>query len=198
MKQPDYILGIDEAGRGPLAGPVYVGAVLAPAGFDFSVFSRLNDSKQMSESQRELVCKELQAMEEGDGEEIISTTSFSRPSTIDEHGINPSIKTAIQRCIRRLDPDPKNVQVYLDGGLSAPDSFRQKAIIGGDAIEPIISLASVAAKVSRDNYMKRIDGKYPEYNFAQHKGYGTAKHRQAIKREGLSDIHRQTYCQKLI
>lgn len=100
--------------------------------------------------------------------------------------------------VRTLAAKPYGVRIMLDGLLHAPEEYKQQTIVRGDVTEPIISLASIAAKVERDRLMKKLAKKYPNYAFEVHKGYGTAKHRKAIKRFGLSDIHRQSFCKNLI
>ena len=110
----------------------------------------------------------------------------------------PAIRRALAEALSRLEADPKECHVLLDGSLSAPAEYvHQKTIIRGDDSEPVISLASIMAKVTRDRLMKRLSPKYPEYDFHTHKGYGTASHISAIGRCGLSDIHRASFCRGL-
>ncbi|MBP9816477.1 MAG: ribonuclease HII [Candidatus Pacebacteria bacterium] len=184
------ILGVDEAGRGPLAGPVAVGVVMAEEGFDFlGTFPGLNDSKKLSEKKREALFELLLACDQ---------VSFRVKSvdalTIDTVGIAKAVRSSVHAGIRDLAPEPMDVRVYLDGSLSGPEEYEQETVIGGDALIPAIMLASVAAKVTRDRLMVRLSGEYPEYDFAKHKGYGTPAHQAAIKKYGLCDLHRRSFC----
>lgn len=189
MADEQTIVGIDEAGRGPLAGPVYVGLVAAPTGVDFDQFPALTDSKQMAESDREEIYKQIIG---GDYVKIDYTIRYSTPQIIDKQGINPAIRQAINRGLRNLNIPRGNTKLVLDGGLSAPSKYTQKTITKGDQKEPIISLASVLAKVARDRYMKSIDERY-DFDFASHKGYGTRKHREQVDEVGPTGIHRKTF-----
>lgn len=187
-----YVLGVDEAGRGPLAGPVAVGAVLAPRDFAFErAFPGLNDSKKLSEKKREelyaLLCT---LVEEG---ALHATVCFSSEKVIDTSGIAYAVRDALTRAIETLAPDPQQVHVLLDGSLHAPRAYTQETIIGGDAKEPAIMLASVAAKVVRDRVMKTLAKEYPAYGFEVHKGYGTKMHRERIRLYGLSPVHRRSF-----
>ena len=188
-----YLIGIDEAGRGPLAGPVAVGAVLVPIDFDWKLVHGAKDSKQMTESARASLHVKLQALQKE--KQLRFAVSLVSSTYIDSKGIVSAIKLALSRAIFKLDANPKECRVLLDGGLYAPEEFdHQETIIRGDDSEPVISLASIAAKVTRDKYMKRLSTKYPQYGFEIHKGYGTAMHRDRIRKNGLSDIHRETFC----
>lgn len=191
MESPLQIIGIDEAGRGPLAGPVYVGLVQASVDFNFGIFPNLDDSKKITERRREIIFNQLENLKH---EDLTYTTSHSSASTIDQKGINPAIQQALNRGLRRLNASSQNTHIYLDGGLKAPNKFEQTTIIGGDQKKSIISLASVIAKVKRDRKMKKEGGKHTNYNFSQHKGYGTKKHRKAIAEHGLSPLHRKSFC----
>jgi ribonuclease HII len=184
-----FVLGVDEAGRGPLAGPVAVGIVLAPAGLDIAkVFPGVNDSKQLSEKERERIFELLKAQNK-----VRWCVRYASHATIDSKGISYGIRAAVARGVRLLAPAPRDVRVLLDGSLHAPEEYAQETIIGGDASEPIISLASIAAKVSRDRLMKRLAKIYPEYLFEKHKGYGTALHYAMLEKYGPCAIHRRTY-----
>ena len=189
MADDQTIVGIDEAGRGPLAGPVYVGLVVTKGSFDFAQFSALTDSKQMSETDREEIYDQIL---EGDYAKIEYTIRYSTPQVIDKQGINPAIRQAINRGLRNLDISKDNTKLLLDGGLSAPAKYRQETITKGDQKEPIISLASVLAKVARDRYMRSIDEQY-DFEFAQHKGYGTKGHKERIEQYGPTNIHRSSF-----
>lgn len=186
------IIGVDEAGRGPLAGPVAVGVVMAPRDFDFSLLKGVRDSKQMTELGREIWFEKLKILEREYG--VRHVVTFSSATLIDTIGITRAVRRAVFRGVRFLAPESSGVKILLDGLLHAPEEYEQETIIRGDQKEPIISLASVAAKVRRDRLMKRLGNRFPDYGFEIHKGYGTKAHREAITQFGLSDIHRTTFC----
>lgn len=187
-----FVLGVDEAGRGPLAGPVAVGVVAVPEGFDVvKEFPGVNDSKLLSEKKREEIYGLLEARtERGD---VRFTVEMEDSEAIDRFGITAAVRTALFRGVNSLAPDAALVEVMLDGLLKAPPEYRQKTIINGDALVPIISLASVAAKVYRDRHMVRLHETYPDYGFNQHKGYGTSAHYAALAVFGPCAIHRRSY-----
>jgi ribonuclease HII len=193
-----YLIGIDEAGRGPLAGPVAVGAVMVPGDFDWMLVVGAKDSKQMTPASREVLYATMKDLREAGT--LNFAVAFSSSSMIDQWGIVPSIKSALARALSTIqEATPLECEVLLDGNLRAPERFaKQRTIIRGDQSEPIISLASIAAKVERDALMRRLAKKYPAYEFARHKGYGTTLHRAAIVENGLSPIHRRTFCRALI
>ena len=190
-----FVVGIDEAGRGPLAGPVAVGACLIRAS-DSRRFTGFKDSKKLSEKNREAW---LLRMRRWKKEGVIDyAVCFASSRMIDKEGIVPAVRSALARAISKLAPDPSKTLVLLDGGLKAPLEFKnQKTIIRGDEKEPAIALASIAAKVSRDRLMKRLAKKYPRYAFEVHKGYGTLRHRTAIRAFGLSPEHRISFCRNV-
>ncbi|MCX6790235.1 MAG: ribonuclease HII [Candidatus Kaiserbacteria bacterium] len=187
-----HVIGIDEAGRGPLAGPVSVGVVMAPEGFDIAKeFPGVNDSKKLSEKKREEIYEKLVARAAlGD---IHFTVEFESADTIDSEGIVPAVNRALVRGLNRLAPDPSLVRIQLDGSLHAPKEYEQETIIHGDSLIPIISLASIAAKVERDHLMVELAKEYPEYGLETHKGYGTKMHYEALQKHGLSAIHRHSF-----
>ena len=188
-----FVLGVDEAGRGPLAGPVAVGVVLAPEGFDFlTVFPGLNDSKKLSEKKREALFTKL--VECSAAGELQVAVVLKSAKEIDGRGIAVVIRNAVAEAVQKLLPDPTKGKVWLDGSLKAPDGYVQETVIGGDGLVPAIMLASIAAKVSRDRHMVRLATKYPGYDFEKHKGYGTASHIKVIREIGLSDLHRKSFC----
>lgn len=198
-KNPQYIVGIDEAGRGPLAGPVAVGAVMVERKFlkDFTtLFRGVKDSKKISAQKREAWFKKLENTER-DGK-ISFHVSFSSSSTIDRQGINAAIFRSITASLGALSCPPHKSLILLDGGLRAPRMYRnQKIIIRGDEKIMIISLASIAAKVLRDRLMKKYSLKYPYYKFEKHKGYGTKEHFKKIKKHGISKIHRHSFLKNI-
>lgn len=192
-----FLIGIDEAGRGPLAGPVSVGAVCVERSFDMQLIPGARDSKKMSEKAREAVFAQMETLKK-DGA-LRFAVAFSSAQVIDSRGIVPAIRSALERVLSTLDVSPDECEVLLDGGLKAPSHFtHQKTIIRGDDSEPVISLASIAAKVSRDRLMRREAQEFPEYGLEVHKGYGTKAHREAIQRLGLSPIHRASFCTALL
>lgn len=190
-----WIVGIDEAGRGPLAGPVTVGLVKIPADFDWELIPGVNDSKKLSEKKREALFEQAKELEK-QGLIEYSVKSVSAKS-IDEKGIAPAIVRAIESGIEALQLDSADCFIKLDGSLKAPAQFRQETIIKGDSKEMVIGLASVMAKVTRDRYMLEQDLLYPVYGLAVHKGYGTKAHREAIAQNGFSPIHRRSYCKNI-
>lgn len=191
-----FLVGIDEAGRGPLAGPVAVGVVVVPVQFDFNLLEGVRDSKQMSGLGREIWFEKIRVFEEMHG--LRHTVQFSSTRYIDEHGIVPAVRTAVARGLRALEVVPEHSELLLDGTLRAPQKFiYQKTIIRGDQTEPLISLASIAAKVRRDRLMHQHALRFPEYGFEVHKGYGTPAHREALNKHGLCDIHRKSFCKRV-
>jgi ribonuclease HII len=196
-----FLIGIDEAGRGPLAGPVAVGAAMVADDFDWALVVGATDSKKMTPKSRDRLYETMCTLRtEG---KLYFAVAFSSSTYIDTYGIVPAIRSALDRTIselvkaRPLQED--HVLVLLDGSLKAPERFKnQKTIIRGDLSEPVISLASIAAKVERDRLMMRLAAEYPVYGFEVHKGYGTLVHRTAIKNHGLSKLHRVTFCTRLI
>lgn len=190
-----HILGIDEAGRGPLAGPVAVGAVLLPV-TRIDVFPSVRDSKQLSPAVRdEWYHKLLRLRREG---ALTFSTALIGPDVIDARGIVAAVRLGIARTMRSVGCDADRTLVLLDGGLRAPIRFvHQQTITRGDAQESAIALASIAAKVRRDRYMVQLAQQYPEYALETHKGYGTEVHRRLIKEHGISKIHRKTFTRTL-
>lgn len=195
-----WLIGIDEAGRGPLAGPVSVGVVLVPSNFDWEQIQGVNDSKKLSPEKREALFRQAQVLKrEGKLDYAVAMVSAK---VIDVIGIVPSVTRAMSQALKKIHrPDLcKEVAVKLDGGLKAPKEFlHQETIIKGDQKELSIGLASIMAKVTRDRYMERVgkQSKYARYELAVHKGYGTKAHRLAIKKHGCTDLHRVTYCKNI-
>lgn len=196
-----YVIGIDEAGRGALAGPVCVGAVIIPTNFDWEeAFSlirtrgevRLRDSKKLSASQREVLFAFIH-----NHPSVRHAAAFVDARTIDAVGIVPAVREATTQAIASLNADPVTAHVELDAGLQAPPVWQQESHVRGDEKIPAIALASIVAKVSRDALMEKIAPQYASYDFEVHKGYGTLAHRSAIQKYGLSDIHRASFCTRL-
>lgn len=186
------VIGIDEAGRGPLAGPLVIAAI---AGLRNRYLVGIKDSKKLTPLARERWYKILR-------EKAVCRYVSIRPELIDTRGIVPSTRAAIGRLVKKMCNYYKlptlNYKLLLDGSLYAPSDYHQKTIIKGDERVPIIAAASIIAKVVRDRKMTRLDAEYPNYGFAKHKGYGTRAHQAAIIKFGLSDIHRRSFCSKLI
>ncbi len=196
-----YLIGIDEAGRGALAGPVAVGAVCMPADFAWrDVFAaitkrgepRLRDSKKLSAAQRETLYEIIAVHGE-----LRCAHAFSDAAMIDKIGIVPAVHAAAARAIDCLSVSPREASVLLDAGLRVQPEWKQEAFVRGDETIPVIALASIVAKVLRDRFMTQIAPLYPAYGLEAHKGYGTFAHRQAIHQEGLSVIHRFSFCRAL-
>jgi ribonuclease HII len=193
MDKKAICIGIDEVGRGPIAGPVCVGAFMwkgSPVR-NFPKGLLLRDSKKLYEKQREKWFDLVLGWKSED--KCNFAVSYVEAKEIDEIGIAPAVSKALNNSLHALTRDT-TAAILLDGGLKAPAEFvRQKTIIKGDEKESIISLASIVAKVSRDNLMKKYSKTYPEYGFHLHKGYGTKAHYDAIKKYGLTPLHRASF-----
>lgn len=176
------IAGVDEAGRGPLAGPVVAAAVILNPQ---QPIAGLNDSKVLSESQREALFQEIRQ------KALSWSVAQARVGEIDSINILQATFLAMQRAVKTLKTVPS--LVLVDGNRSPIFSCPARAIIQGDAIEPAISAASIVAKVLRDRLMRMLDRKYPLYGFAQHKGYPTNAHIAALRQHGPLRIHRRSY-----
>lgn len=200
VKKIKYIIGIDEVGRGPLAGPVAVGAVAIDSAVYNSrlkkEFKGIRDSKKLSEKKREEWFKKIKlAQMRGD---IKFSVSFTAPTIIDKKGIVFSIQSALNKSLLNLKIKTETARIFLDGGLRAPKEYKnQKTIIHGDDLVQIISIASVVAKVTRDSLMVRFAKKFPQYGFERHKGYGTKAHYSAIKKYGITKIHRRSFLKNI-
>ena len=198
-----WLIGIDEAGRGPLAGPVSVGVACVQEGFDWGIIPEVDDSKKLSEKKREEIYHRAVLLKEE--KKLSFAVAMVEASSIDKIGIVPSVERGMHRALQKLQEeilfDVSECSVKLDGSLRAPQEFlHQETIIGGDAKEKIIGLASIVAKVTRDRHMTKLAHmqEYAPYEFHIHKGYGTPKHRERIRLLGVSDVHRMSYCQKLL
>lgn len=190
-----YIVGIDEVGRGPIAGPVAVCAfVIKNEAFNNKQkdLPPLRDSKKLTKIQRD---KWYKYIKDSKGLSLCDyAVSFVSSEMIDKFGIVKAIQKAIDDSLNKLNLNEEEVFVSLDGGLRAPDKYiNQMTTIKGDEIHPIISLASIVAKVSRDNVMCAFAKKYPMYGFDKHVGYGTTAHYRALQKHGPSPIHRKTF-----
>lgn len=200
-KQFRYFVGIDEAGRGPLAGPVAVAAVVQPIRMSRRVLDSdkslgiLRDSKHLSPKKRERWFGWLRKQQIA--RRLRFTSSLVGEKTIDRIGIVRAVKIGIRRVLGRLKIKPGQYRIVLDGGLKASAKYKnQQTVIRGDSTVPIIMLASIVAKIRRDRRLVRLAHRFPSYGFEIHKGYGTKKHYTALRRRGLSSIHRRSFLKK--
>lgn len=186
-------IGIDEVGRGPLAGPVAVCAFAWLSGERFpKELEGIKDSKKLSEKKREEWFAKISQFKKE--EKCDFKVEFKSAKYIDANGISKAIRECLRLCLKKLEINPKDAHVLLDGGLKAPQEFSyQETIIKGDTKECVISAASVVAKVTRDKLMVQLSKKYPHYRFDIHKGYGTLFHRTSIRKNGISKEHRRTF-----
>jgi ribonuclease HII len=215
-KNPKYLIGIDEAGRGALAGPVAVGLV----GWQIKNWPKIKkflkdypvgkDSKKLTPKQRDFWFAKIEELSVS--HLVAHTVALVSNKIIDKRGINWAIRKGIEKCLCEVGQCEVRLRahlksdfalaraqslVLLDGGLEAPDNWpNQQTIIKGDEKELIISLASIVAKVTRDREMVKLGKKYPKHHFHQHKGYGTKLHYQKITEFGVLIIHRTTYLPK--
>jgi ribonuclease HII len=193
-----FVIGVDEAGRGALAGPVCVGAVLYPSDFDWrDIFAlitkrgepKLRDSKQLSAQQREILYAAITTHGR-----LKHASALVEADIIDSIGISNATREAAAIAVQRLGIGPARVKVLLDAGLSVSSEWEQESFVRGDETIPAISLASMIAKVTRDTHMEELSESHGRYGFAQHKGYGTAAHTLAIRQHGMLPlIHRKTF-----
>ena len=196
-----YLIGIDEAGRGPVAGPVALGGVCVRkdrVNTLRGIFKTIRgkDSKRLTEKQREYWYMVI--TEQSKLGNLVFFVAMSSSSIIDNKGIVFGIKSAMKRVLKKIAPSPSEVRVLLDGSLYAPAKYvNQETIIKGDESEMVISLASIVAKVERDKKMIKLADVFPLYGFDRHKGYGTKKHYEMIKRYGLISEHRATFLGKI-
>ncbi len=187
------VVGIDEVGRGPLAGPITVGVVCVPVTFSWKECHDLKDSKQLTEAMRNRWYQWIKRHPS-----IRASVSSVSAKEIDRIGIVAAGNLAARRALKKLKLSPKTAVIQLDYGLVVGTQWKQTAYIKGDERFPAIALASIYAKVTRDTYMTRIARQFPRYGFEVHKGYGTKKHRMSIKKSGISSLHRKTFCKKVI
>ncbi|MCE9517869.1 ribonuclease HII [Candidatus Nomurabacteria bacterium] len=211
----EYIVGIDEVGRGPIAGPVAVCAFRCRTDFfsDIEIKTPLRDSKKLTKKQREKWFEYLkQEKEKGHCDFAVSMVSAE---WIDKVGIVRSIQKALDNSLSKVvamenpnshrftpkgpytdanSDSPSSLTIFLDGGLKAPPEYiNQQTIIKGDELHPVISCASIVAKVTRDNLMTKYAKEYPHYDWDKNMGYGTKSHYAGIKKSGVSILHRKTF-----
>lgn len=188
LRNGRIICGVDEAGRGPLAGDVYAAAVI----FDEdTVIEGINDSKKLSEKRREILFDLITEKAEA---YCIATASIEE---IEEINILNAAMLAMKRAIEGLEIKP---QLALIDGNKSPeiDDIQTETVVKGDAKSQSIAAASILAKVARDRYMKELDKEYPQYQFSKHKGYGTKLHYEMIEKYGISPVHRPSFLKKVL
>ena len=196
-----YIVGIDEVGRGPVAGPVAVCITWYKVSDQRKLkkaFPKIGDSKKVPVNRRrEYAQKAAELRNDGI---LHYTIQYASATEIDQKGISVCLHECIERGLKRAEQRgiSHKEHIFLDGSLHAPKKFyKQKTIVGGDGKVFAISLASIIAKVSRDEVMEQYDLQYPGYGLEQHKGYGTPEHMRCIKFRGMSPIHRRSFLTKL-
>ena len=184
MAKPEIVLeaGVDEAGRGPLAGPVVVAAVILP---DIYELPWLDDSKKLTEKRREQLLPQIE------NQAIAFSVEFVDADEIDRVNILQATMNGMQRAVHKLRPEPQ--RVMIDGNRAPSLNCEVKTVIGGDGLIASISAASVLAKVYRDRFMLSMHEMYPDYGFDRHKGYPTAYHLDRLKAFGPCPIHRSTF-----
>ena len=194
--QKKWLVGVDEAGRGPLAGPLVIAVFVAPLQAGVRLFAGIRDSKKLTAKARE----EWYLRFKNDSRVFFCAAAIG-PRSIDRWGVTRAIRRGMRRLFQRASGHPAlrdgtAETVLLDGSLFAPAQYVQKRIIKGDEKVPVIAAASIIAKVRRDRYMVRLAKKLPHYGFEIHKGYGTKLHGERIRTHGLSEVHRRSYCAK--
>lgn len=182
----DLICGVDEAGRGPLAGPVCAAAVILPRDIEIA---GLNDSKKLTDKKREtlydVICENA----------LTYGIAFASVEEIESINILNAAMLAMNRAIEKLEPRPQ--LALIDGNRNSAINIPSRCVIKGDAKCADIAAASILAKVTRDRYMLEMAEKYPEYHFEKHKGYGTKLHYEALREYGPSEIHRPSFLRKM-
>ncbi|MBS1537468.1 MAG: ribonuclease HII [Bacteroidetes bacterium] len=184
-----YVVGIDEAGRGPLAGPVVAASVILPYYIDANI--GFNDSKKLSEKQREELYELLITVA------VDNSVSFVESDMIDEINIRKATLLAMQTCLKSLEK--KVNHVFIDGNYFEHKTLPFTTVVKGDSKVLSIAAASVLAKISRDRWMTEVaDKDFPQYGFAKHKGYGTREHIEAILNYGICPLHRKTFLRNIL
>lgn len=194
----DYVIGADEAGRGPGAGGVFGAAVCFKNDFNINDFEKLNDSKKLSKKTRENLYVKIK-------EQTFFGITCTEVQEIEKINILNSSLLAMQKSIYKVleklgDLENKRILILIDGNktINFRENFDVRAIIKGDSTSASIAAASILAKVSRDNYMEELDKEYPDYNFKQNKGYLTREHIEAIKKKGICRIHRKSFLKNIL
>lgn len=180
-----YICGVDEVGRGPLAGPVVCAAVIMPLD---DIIDGVDDSKKLSEKKREKLSRLIRE------KAVACSICLIEPDIIDKINILEATKLCMKNAVEGLNIKPDFV--LTDGNMTLDISVPQQSIVKGDSLSYSIGAASIAAKVYRDNLMAELDKIYPAYGFAKNKGYGTADHIRAIKEAGICAVHRRSFTTK--
>jgi len=183
-----HIAGVDEAGRGPLCGPVVAAAVILPVNL---YIEGINDSKKLSEKKREKIYEELV-----NNKDVSFAVGLSDVDVIEKVNILNATKLAMIQAINNLDIKPD--YVLIDGNQNIDIDIQSQTLVSGDSKSASIAAASIIAKVTRDRMMYEFDEKYPEYSFGKHKGYGTKVHIEAIQKYGLCSIHRPSFCKHFV
>lgn len=184
----EIVCGVDEAGRGPLAGPVYAAAVILPKNH---IIEGVNDSKKLSEKKRELLFDKIL------NECLCCSVGTASEKEIDDINILQATFLAMRRAVDGLDIQPQ--LALIDGNRIPPlTSADVETIVKGDSKSASIACASIIAKVSRDRYMLEMAEKYPQYQFEKHKGYGTKLHYEMIEKYGICEIHRKSFLKKVL
>lgn len=181
------VCGVDEAGRGPLAGPVFAAAVILPENYSHEI---LNDSKKLSEKKRDLVYDDIIR------DAICWSVGIADEKEIDDINILNATFLAMKRAIDGLEIKPD--LAYIDGNQYPKTGVKEVTIIKGDSKCMSVAAASIIAKVSRDRFMMEIAEQYPEYEFKKHKGYGTKLHYEMIEKYGVSPVHRRSFLKKIL
>lgn len=181
------VCGVDEAGRGPLAGPVYAAAVILPQGL---VIEGLNDSKKLSEKKRELLYDEITK------NAVAWSVAYATEKEIDEYNILQATFLAMKRAVESLEPGAD--YALIDGNRMPLLDIPGETVIKGDSLSMSIAAASILAKVTRDRLMVDIDKMYPQYQFSKHKGYGTKLHYEMLAEHGISPVHRRSFLKKIL
>ncbi len=183
----NVVCGVDEAGRGPLAGPVFAAAVILPENYSHEI---LNDSKKLSEKKRDLVYDDIVR------DALCWSVGIADEKEIDEINILNATFLAMKRAVDGLKIKPD--LAYIDGNQYPKTGVKEITIVKGDSKCMSVAAASIIAKVSRDRFMLEIAEKYPEYQFSKHKGYGTKLHYEMIEKYGVSPVHRRTFLKKIL
>lgn len=190
MRKRRVVIGIDEAGRGPIAGPITVGAIVIGS---FNLKNKVKSPKLLKniKDSKKLTVKKREDWHDILKENFECKTASVGPKTIDRIGIQKATHLAVARVLRNFSKKPQ--MVLLDGLLKAPKHYKQETITRGDQIIPVISAASIIAKVRRDKKMIQFHRKHPKYCFDRHKGYGTKLHYKMLKTHGPCEIHRRSF-----
>ena len=181
------VCGVDEAGRGPLAGPVFAGAVILPENYTHEI---LNDSKKLSEKKRDLVYNDIIR------DAVSWSVGIATEQEIDDINILNATFLAMKRAVNGLNIKPD--LAFIDGNRYANTGVKEITIVKGESKCMTVAAASIIAKVSRDRFMQEVDKQYPQYQFSKHKGYGTKLHYEMIEQYGISPVHRKTFLKNII